>query len=212
MMQGGWQHYIHDILNISWRSLLMFFLTLIAVRVMGKRSVGQLAPFDLVVIIIMGSVAALPLEEEQIHPFHGVIPILVMSFLQYILSVINMHWRGAEKVTQGMSTPLVLNGQILYDNLRRERVSDADLHIVLRQKNADRIEDIALAVLEPTGDVSVILKKEAQPVTPKDMDLMTLSRIDTIRGQSLERLKERYRDVSNSALKRSSFPRKRTIV
>lgn len=189
----------------------MFFLTLIAVRVMGKRSVGQLAPFDLVVVIIMGSVAALPLEEEQIHPFHGVIPILVMSFLQYMLSVINMHWRGAEKVTQGMSTPIVVNGQVLYKNLRKERVSDADLHIVLRQQGADRIEDIALAVLEPTGQVSVILKKEAQPVTPKDMDLLTLTKIDTIRGQSYERLKDRYRDLTTSAAKRSYSPRRRTL-
>lgn len=208
----GWQHYIHDILNISWRSILMFFLALVAVRVMGKRSVAELAPFDLVVIIIMGSVAALPLEEEQIHPLHGVIPIVVMSLLQYVLSVINMHWRGFEKISQGVSTPLVMNGQILRDNLRKERVSDADLHIVLRQRGASRIEDVALAVLEPTGDVSVILKKEAQPVTPKDMDLMTLSRLDTIRIQSQERLRERYYDVSNNALKRSSSPGKRTIV
>ena len=208
----GWQHYIHDILNISWRSILMFFLALVAVRVMGKRSVAELAPFDLVVVIIMGSVAALPLEEEQIHPLHGVIPIVVMSLLQYVLSVINMHWRGFEKISQGVSTPLVMNGQILRDNLRKERVSDADLHIVLRQRGASRIEDVALAVLEPTGDVSVILKKEAQPVTPKDMDLMTLSRLDTIRIQSRERLRERYYDVSNNALKRSSSPGKRTIV
>lgn len=208
----GLQHYLHDIISISWRSVLMFFLALVAVRVMGKRSVGQLAPFDLVVIIIMGSVAALPLEEEQIHPLHGVIPILVMSFLQYLLSVINMHWRGAEKVTQGMSTPIVVNGQVLYDNLRKERVSEADLHIVLRQQGADRIEDIALAVLEPTGQVSVILKKEAKPVTLRDMDLMTLSRIDTIRGQSFERLKDRYRDLTTSAAKRSSPLRKRTLL
>jgi uncharacterized membrane protein YcaP (DUF421 family) len=210
MMQIG--HWIHDIANIGWRSVLMFFLALVAVRVMGKRSVGEMAPFDLVVIIIMGSVAALPLEEEQIHPLHGVIPIVVMSFLQYVLSVINMHWRGAEKVTQGMSTPIVVNGQILYDNLRKERVSDADLHIILRQQGADRIEDIALAVLEPTGQVSVIKKKEAQPVTLEDMDLMTLSRIDAIRGQSLERLRDRYRDLAESAGKRSSSPRKRTMT
>jgi uncharacterized membrane protein YcaP (DUF421 family) len=190
----------------------MFGLTLVAVRIMGKRSVAELAPFDLVVVIIMGSVAALPLEEEQIHPLHGVIPIVVMAFLQYILSVINLHWRGFEKVTQGMSTPIVLNGQILRDNLKKERVSDADLHIVLRQQGADRIEDIALAVLEPTGQVSVILKPEARPVTTKDMDLMTLSRLDTIRAQTQERLKERYRDVSNIAVKRTPSPGKRTLI
>lgn len=208
----GLGHYVHDILSISGRSVVMFFLTLAAVRIMGKRSVAELAPFDLSVIIIMGSVAALPLEEEQIHILHGIIPILVMALLQTILSIINMHWRGFEKVTQGMSMPIVVNGQVLKNNLKKERVSDADLHIMLRQAGVERMEDIALAVLEPTGEVSVIKKKEAQPVTLRDMDLMTLSRIDTIRRQSQERLKERYTDVRGYAYKRSSSPGKRTIV
>lgn len=187
---------LRDIPSMALRSVIMYFLALVAVRFMGKRSIGQLAPFDLVVIIIMGSVAALPLEDTSIHPIKGIVPIIVMSILQYLLSVINMHWRGAEKVTQGMSTPLILNGQILHDNLKRERVSLADLHIVLRQQGVDRVEDVALAVLEPTGEVSVIKKKEAQPVTPKDMEVLTLTRMDTVRRQLHDRLRERYHELS----------------
>lgn len=194
---------------IVGRSVLMFFLTLVAVRVMGKRSVAQLAPFDLVVIIMMGSVAALPLEEEHIHPVHGVIPILILAFLQYILSIINMHWRGFEKVTQGMSTPLVVDGKVLQGNLKRERVSDADLHIMLRQQGVEKIQDISLAVLEPTGEVSVILKKESQPVTPKDMDVMTLSHTDTIRKMLKERMEARYHEFSHSIPQRSLTLRRR---
>ncbi len=56
-----------EIVIMTWRSVVMFFLTLAAVRIMGKRSIAQLAPFDLVVIIIIGSAAALPLEEQEIH-------------------------------------------------------------------------------------------------------------------------------------------------
>ena len=207
----GLSHYFHDIVNITARSLLMFTLTLGAVRIMGKRSVAELAPFDLSVIIIMGSVAALPLEQEDIHILHGIIPIVTLALMQYLLAVISMHWRGFEKVTQGTSTPIIVNGQILRDNLHKERVSDADLHIMLRQAGADRMEDVALAILEPTGNLSVTKKKEAQPVTLKDMDLMTLSRIDDIRVQSRERLRDRYRDFTGSGLKRSSSPGRRTI-
>jgi len=104
----GWQHVANDILNITGRSLVMFFLTLAAVRLMGKRSIAELAPFDLAVVIIMGSVAALPLEEESIHLLHGIVPIVVMALLQVLLSVISMHWRGFEKVTQGTSRPIVV--------------------------------------------------------------------------------------------------------
>jgi uncharacterized membrane protein YcaP (DUF421 family) len=198
------QHWVRDMVEISFRTLVMFLVSLVAVRVTGKRSIGQLAPFDLVVIIIMGSVAALPLEDESIHMGHGIIPIVVLSALQYLLSVINMHWRGAEKITQGMSTPIVVDGKIMHENLKRERVSEADMHIVLRQAGAERVEDIALAVLEPTGQVSIVKKPEAQPVTPRDMNLMTLSRIDTIRGQLSERRRRNYRQVMNSKPQRIS--------
>lgn len=206
------QELLGDITVVALRSILMFFTTLLAVRISGKRSVGQLAPFDLAVIIIMGSVAALPLEDRDISPLNGVVPILILASLEYLLSVISVHWRGFEKVTQGMSTPIVVNGQVMHDNLRRERVSEADMHIVLRQAGADRIEDIALAMLEPTGQCSVIKKKESQPVTVKDMDLMTLTRLDTIRTQTLNRTKDRFRDIYDSAPRRSSSHRNRNML
>lgn len=203
---------LSDVKIVALRSVLMFFTTLVAVRVSGKRSVGQLAPFDLAVIIIMGSVAALPLEDQHISILNGIVPIMVLAFLEYILSVISVHWRGFEKVTQGMSTPVVMNGQVMHENLKRERVSEADLHIILRQAGADRIEDIALAVLEPTGQCSVIKKKESQPVTVKDMDLLTLSRLDTIRSQAVNRNRERYRDVYERAPRRSISPKGRNLI
>lgn len=191
------------------RSLLMFFLTLAAVRISGKRSVGQLAPFDLTLIIMMGSVAALPLEDEEISIWAGIVPIVVLALLEYLLSMITVRWRNVEKVTQGQSTPIVLNGQILYDNLKHERVSEADLHIVLRQAGAERIEDIALAVLEPTGQCSVIKKKESQPITVRDVDLLTLSRLDTIRSQVAGRNREWVRDIFDKVPQRSLFQRNR---
>jgi uncharacterized membrane protein YcaP (DUF421 family) len=190
---------------VIFRSVAMFWITLIAVRGMGKRSIAQLAPVDLTVIIIIGSAAALPLEDEGISLWNGIIPILILSFLQYLLSVINLHWRGAEKVTQGTSTPLVVNGQILHDNRKRERVSLSDLHIVLRQKGVERVEDVALAVLEPTGEVSVIFKEETRPLTVKDIDAFNLSRIDDIMALSSQRLRKRYNEIS-TPLRRRKLP------
>lgn len=118
---------------------------------MGKRCVAELAPFDLSVIIIMGSTAALPLEDMEIHILHGIIPILPLAGMEYLLSVISIHWRGFEKVTQGVSTPVVINGRMLKDNVNKERVSDAGIHVMLRQAGADRMENAALAALEPAG-------------------------------------------------------------
>lgn len=194
------------------RAILMFLVTLIAVRIMGKRSIAQLAPFDLVVIIIIGSAAALPLEDREIHPVVGVVPIVVLSTLQYLLALINVHFRGLEKITQGMSTPLVVNGQVQRDNLKRENVSDADLHILLRQAGGDKMADIALAVLEPTGQVSIIKKKESQPLTRKDVELSTSRQIDALRDEVRSRRHTRYQNVLDSLPERFLLRKRRNLV
>lgn len=194
------------------RAILMFLVTLIAVRIMGKRSIAQLAPFDLVVIIIIGSAAALPLEDREIHPVVGVVPIVVLSTLQYLLALINVHFRGLEKITQGMSTPIVIDGRVQRDNLKRENVSDADLHILLRQAGGDKMADIALAVLEPTGQVSIIKKKESQPLTRKDVELSTSRQIDALRDEVRSRRHTRYQNVLDSLPERFLLRKRRNLV
>jgi len=206
------QAFLIEVRGLVFRSLVLFFLTLAAVRFTGKRSVGQLAPFDLTLIIMIGSIAALPLEDPEISIWAGIIPIIVLCGLEFVLSTLSVRWRALEKLTQGTSTPVVINGQILYDNLKKERVSEADLHVILRQAGAERIEDIALAVLEPTGQCSVIKKKEAQPVTPKDLDVMTLTGIDAIREQVVSRGRGRFADIIASATRRSLAHRKRNPI
>ncbi len=164
---------------------------------------------DLTVIIIIGSAAALPLEEESIALWNGIVPILVMSFLQYVLSVINLHWRGAEKVTCGyVYSPC----NEWADSPRQPQAGKgflSDLHIVLRQskRRSDRIEDVALAVLELTGEVSVILKKEAQPVSVKDMGMSNLSRIDDMMSISLNAAQEAKFEIRMPIKNRASSRR-----
>ena len=196
-----------DLIGNLWivisRSVVLFFVTLIGVRIMGKRSIAQLAPFDLAVIIIIGSLAALPLEESSIPLINGVVPIFVMVFLQYVLSVINLHFREAEKITQGTSTPIVINGQINKENMKKEHMSQADLYIMLRQQGVSNMDDIALATLEPTGQISVILKKQAQPVTVEDINLLPLTRLDAIRMQSNQRTRDSYHLLKETVERRN---------
>jgi len=206
------QTFLLELKGLVFRSIVLFFLTLAAVRITGKRSVGQLAPFDLTLIIMIGSIAALPLEDPEISIWAGIIPIIVLCLLEFVLSSLSVRWRPLEKLTQGTSTPVVINGRVLYENLKKERVSEADLHVILRQAGAERIEDIALAVLEPTGQCSVIKKKEAQPVTLKDLNVLTLTGLDAIREQVSSRGRERFTDVSMLAARRSLAQRGRNRV
>lgn len=178
-----------DVGKIFLQTTLLYFLVLVVFRLMGKRTLGNLAPFDIAVIIMVGEAAMIPIAEERVPLLRGIIPIITLGFLQIILTVINMYSRGFEKATQGTSTILVKNGKILAENLRKERVTLADLAIGLREKEVENLSDVREARLEPTGKISVIKEKRAQPVTPGDVNLLTMMRLEAILEENVQRLR-----------------------
>lgn len=162
---------------LTIRSIVLFFVSLIIVRFMGKRTIAQLSPFDLIVIIIMGSAIAIPLEDKKIHLSFGIIPVIIMSLLNYLISILITKNRVFENILQGTSTVLVRDGEVIIKNLKKERISMADLMILLREQNISNINDVEEATIEPNGKLSIILKKEKQPVTPKDLGLSAVEGI-----------------------------------
>lgn len=162
---------IREIFVHTYKSLLLFGLSLILVRFMGKRTLAQLSPFDLIVIIIMGSAIAIPLEDDKISVSNGVIPVIIMSLLNYLLSILITKNRKIENALQGTSTVLVKNGEVLLKNMKKERITMADLMILLREKEITNINEIQEASIEPNGKMSVLKKKQMQTVTPKDLGI-----------------------------------------
>lgn len=198
-MLGGIHGFWPDMVMLTYRTVILFFTALVAVRIMGKRTIANLAPFDLVVIIIMGSVAALPIEEREIDLLHGVWPIILLSTMQFVLALINERFRSVERVTQGVSRLLVKDGQVIDANLKKERMSLADLVIVLREKDVTNLDDVWEARLEPTGKISVIKKKEAQPLTPKDLASSSFASVDLVIARNLERMRGELTRVMEEA-------------
>ncbi|MDN5303044.1 MAG: hypothetical protein PWQ60_2558, partial [Thermoanaerobacteraceae bacterium] len=162
---------MREILMLTYRSIILFAVSLVLVRFMGKRTIAQLSPFDLIVIIIMGSAIAIPLEDDKIKLTYGIIPVVVMSILNYGLSVIITKNRKIENLLQGTSTVLVRDGEVIIRNMKKERITMADLLILLREKNIANINEIEEATIEPNGKLSIIKKKEMQSVTPKDLGM-----------------------------------------
>lgn len=180
---------VGEILRLVWQAVVLYFVVLVLVRVMGKRSVGKLAPFDLAVIIMIGELVAIPVSEERgLH--HGLIPVAVLAILQLLLTWANTKSRTLERITQGTSTLLVKDGRPQMDGLTRERVTLEDLAIALREKEVENLADVKEAYLEPTGQISVLKQKDAQPVTPRDAQLLTLQRLDQVLQQNLERTRQ----------------------
>ena len=78
---------LKDLLLHTYKSIILFTVSLVLVRLMGKRTVAQLSPFDLIFMIIMGSAIAIPLEDHDIKITHGIFPVLITSLLNYMLAI-----------------------------------------------------------------------------------------------------------------------------
>jgi len=151
------------------RTLLTFLVVLFVVRWTGKRSIANLAPFDLAMVILIGEVAAIPVSDLKVDLLHGILPVVLIGALHVGTTSIAVHSTFFERLTEGVPTLLVKNGKVLKKNLFKERVSMADLMTALRHKEVTSIEDVKEAWIEHAGGVSVIRKHEVDAATPRDL-------------------------------------------
>jgi uncharacterized membrane protein YcaP (DUF421 family) len=150
------------------RSVLTFLVVLVVVRWTGKRSIANLAPFDLAMVILIGEVAAIPVADLKVDLLHGILPVCLVGGLHVLVTTLAVRFDKFEKWTEGQPTLLVKDGKVLKQNLLKERVSMADLVTALRHKEVDDVSQVKEAWIEHAGGVSVIRKEEA--ATPQDLE------------------------------------------
>jgi len=155
------------------RTLILYFLVVIVMRIMGKRQIGQLQPFELVVAIMISELAAVPMQDTAIPLINGIIPILTLLIAQMLLSFISMLSVRARGVICGTPSILIENGKINEGNLRKEMYTLNDLLEQLRNTNIHNITDVEFALLETNGQLSVIPKSQKRPINAEDLNIST---------------------------------------
>lgn len=160
-------------LSTVLKTVFMYTFVLFVTRVMGKREIGQLSPFDLVVAIMIADLAAMPLEEKSIHIHDAVIPIAVLAIAEAVFAFMTLRSEKARSLISGKSSIVVRDGKILEGALRELRYNIDDLLSGLREKDVSNIQDVEFAILEGSGRLSVIMKSQARPVTPRDLGITT---------------------------------------
>lgn len=158
---------------IILRTLILFFLVVLALRIMGKRQIGQLQPYELVVIIMIADLAAIPMESVGIPLLSGAIPILTLLVAEVVISYLSLKSERFRGIVSGTPSILVENGKILEKELKKLRYNVNDLLEQLRTKNYPNIADIEFAILETKGDITVIPKSQKRPVVPADLHIET---------------------------------------
>ncbi|GBF10045.1 DUF421 domain-containing protein [Tepidibacillus infernus] len=154
-----------------FRTLFMYFFVLVVLRLMGKREIGKLSIFDVVVYIMMADIAVLVIEDTNSSILKGILPILALMVTQVFLSYISLKSKRVRDLVEGEPSVLIANGKIRDKEMAKQRYSMDDLLIQLREKNINNVADVEFAILEPSGKLTVFPKPSQLPVTKEDLNI-----------------------------------------
>lgn len=154
------------------RAVVLYIIVLIVMRLMGKREIGQLQPFELAISIMIADLASIPMTETGIPITRGIIPILGLLVMHLLISVLNIKSVRAREIVCGKPRILVYRGKIDEKALIKERFTINELEERLRINNVSSIGDVEYAILETSGNITVIQKPNKRTTIPEDFNIM----------------------------------------
>jgi len=153
------------------RSIIAFFSLLIFARIIGKQQISQLNFFDYVLGITIGSIAASLTTDLSSRAWPHWVGLLTWVVLGYIMELISTKWRYAAKYLEGEPAIVIMNGKIMENVLKKMKYRVSEILELLRNKGVFDVKQVDFAIIEPNGQISILLKPEHQPLTPKDMNV-----------------------------------------
>lgn len=158
----------HELLLIAFRTTIVYFVVLIVIRILGKREVGTLTAFDLLVSLIIGEGV-----DEAIYGNVTMVKFLVLvgtvAIWEFVNSYASYKNKTIARLTSSGPTLVVKNGEIVREGMARERLSEDDLWASLRQQSVDDLHEVKQAMVEPSGSISVLLEDWAKPLQKSDL-------------------------------------------
>ena len=207
-------------LIIFFRAIVLYILVLIVMRLMGKREIGQLQPFELAIAIMIADLASIPMTDTGVPISNGIVPILGLLVMHLLISIINLKSMKAREIICGKPRILIYRGKIDENALKKERFTLNELQERLRDKNIVNIFDVEYAILETSGQISVIEKSNKRYTIPEDFgiipeyegipyDLVVDGKVMT---KNLKKLKKDYKWLESEVLKFGYKPDQALLV
>lgn len=151
------------------RTILLYLIIMVGLRLMGKRQIGELEPIELVLTLLISDLAAVPMQDFGIPLLNGAVPIVTLLALSMLLSALSMHSIRFRRLLCGNPTTLIKEGVIQQPALRRNRFTIDELIEELRAQGVTDLTTVKFAVLETNGQLSVLLYPDEQGATPKQL-------------------------------------------
>ncbi len=156
---------------ILCRTLIIYACLMLVMRFMGKRQLGELELSELITALLLSEVASLPITDQDIPLSHALLPILTLVSLEVLLSGLLLKLPFLKKLLGVRPAILIHRGKMDRDTMRSIRISSDELLSQLRLKDVTNPEDVEYAILEPNGQISVILSSTARPATTQEQGL-----------------------------------------
>ena len=156
-------------LTILIRTLLIYVILNVTMRLMGKRQLGELEVSELITTLLLSEIASLPIVDQSIPVMHAIIPLVTILFIEILLSVVLLKCPMLKNLASARPSVLVRRGKIDQKELRRNRITLGELVSEVRQSGLSSLSDVDYAIVEQNGKLSVLPKKSAQPPTAKDL-------------------------------------------
>ncbi len=190
-------------LEFIFRAVSMYFMAMVMIRVLGKRALGELGPFDFVVMTGVGHTVVSIALDQSLPVYEGMAILLTFAVLEYLVSFFALKNARLSNLISGTPKVLIDDGCIIKENLRREMFNVDDLMQELRKQGIRDLNQVEKGILEACGGFSVILKEADQPVTCRDLGIRKAAEgdaLNTVEGLSraeIFRLNQHRSDTSS---------------
>lgn len=158
-------------LDMTLRVIMVYFVLLLAMRIMGKREIGELSNTDFVVAVVVAELATLPITNMQLNLVYSLLPIIIITFLQLVVSFLCLKNNQFRHFVYSTPNVLIAEGKMQMGEMRKARYNIDDLLSQLRQNGVFDIAEVDYAILETSGELTVSLKKQYRPATLKDLKI-----------------------------------------
>ena len=148
-------------LVVFFRALILFAVVFIVIRLMGKRELSKVQPFELAIIVMISDLASAPMQSRDTQIFSGIIPILVLLIVYGIFTLIIQSSNKVEGAICGNPSLIIFKGKIIEEELRKQQLTIEEVMSQLRNSGIYKIQDTAYALLETNGTLNAVKKSEA---------------------------------------------------
>lgn len=165
-----------EYLTILIRTIICYSILVLSLRIMGKREIGQLSLFDLIILLSIADIMVIGIEKYNENFLYVLLPVIMLTLLQKLVAYISLKFVSVRRVMDGSPSIIILNGKLLKDEMTKQSYNIEDLLLQLRNQGIFSIKEVYFAVLETNGKLSILKNSESNDVFP--MPIILSGKID----------------------------------